>query len=68
MKETLAKGGVKGVIGGFYMKRDAADETKAILGIHGQKEISSFDFSDRDVDGALAFTMAGAIAAAALAF
>ncbi len=62
-KEELAKGAAKGVIGGFYKKRG---EAKDVAGIWGEKEITSFDISD--ADSALAFSMAGAITAAALAF
>ncbi len=64
-KESLAKGASKGTIGGFYKKRGATEGADNIKGIWGEKDIASFDFSEA---GAFAFSMAGAIAAAALAF
>ncbi len=63
-KESLAKGASKGTIGGFMSKEGS--DGKSIYGIWGEKDIASFDFSE--AAGAFAFSMAGAIAAAALAF
>ncbi len=65
-KEFLAKGEEKGVIGGFYKKRAATKGDPDVKGIYGEKTIDSFEFTDEA--GAFAFSMAGAIAAAALAF
>ena len=65
-KEAMSKWDLKGTIGGFYRKRGEGENSPPdVKGIYGQKETS---FSFTDVDGALAFSMAGALAAAALAF
>jgi len=65
-KEELANDDqTKGTIGGFYKKRAAKTGDADIKGIWGEKSVS-FVFGDSDA--ALAFSMAGAIAAAALAF
>lgn len=64
-KEELAKHLTKGTIGGFYKKRAAKEGDADIKGIWGEKSVG-FVFGDSDA--ALAFSMAGAIAAAALAF
>ncbi len=64
-KEELAKDLTKGTIGGFYKKRAAKEGDADIKGIWGEKSVS---FVWGESDAALAFSMAGAIAAAALAF
>ena len=64
-KEELANDTSKGTIGGFYKKRAAKTGDADIKGIWGEKSVS-FVFGESDA--ALAFSMAGAIAAAALAF
>ncbi len=64
-KEELAKDDTKGTIGGFYKKRAAKKGDADIKGIWGEKSVS---FVWGESDAALAFSMAGAIAAAALAF
>ncbi len=64
-KEGIDKQLTKGTIGGFYKKRAAKAGDKDIKGIWGEKSVD-FEFSDES--GAFAFSMAGAIAAAALAF
>lgn len=64
-KEELANDTSKGTIGGFYKKRAAKTGDADIKGIWGEKSVS-FVFGESDA--ALAFSMAGALAAAALAF